>query len=119
MSFLDDVFGAVNTAADSAGKVINVASAAVDAKLGWQTKKLDNQVKLTNAKLQADLARINAENQKAVAANSGYFDLMGQNLSTGISNLQSRVNSNGSNTLMTFVAIASLAVAIMQYQKGR
>ena len=136
MSWLD-LGEAVDIFTSGVGKVVDVAGKVADAKFSWQSRELDarlktsqimqtnQQIKLNNfmATNQVEIAKVNAQAQlkrAQEAANTGIYDLLQANMSTGLGNIQSTLNGQGGgNNLMLYLTLAGVAIAGFQLIKGR
>ncbi len=132
-----DLGDAVDVFTKGVTQVVDVAGKVADAKFSWQTRKLDQQLKtsqLMQAQQQIKLNNFMTENQVEIAkvkaqaelkraqdsANNGYFDLLQANMNTGIGNIQSTLNGQGSGSnIMLWLTVAGVGLAALQYVKGR
>lgn len=136
MSWLD-LGEAVDVFASGVNKVVDVAGKVADAKFSWQTRQLDaklktsqimqaeQQIKLNTfiASNNVEIAKVNAQAQlkrAQDAANTGIYDLLQANMSTGLGNIQSTLNGQGSgNNAMLWLTVLGVGFAALQYMKGR
>lgn len=132
-----DFGAAVDVFSSGVGKVIDVASKVSNAKFSWQERNLDQKLKasqIQQAQQQINLnnfmattnveiakVRAQAELKRAQdAAANGYFDLLQNNMNTGIGNIQSTLNGQGSgSSIMLWLTVAGVGFAALQYMKGR